>query len=149
VYGLQGTVVMCMDKIYSSTCQKREGRQGTECGWPTGSNRCRQATRAVRGKRGTPPRVWCGKCPPALPPFFYPSLRFVLFFLHFWLSRAPFFSLSLFFFFLFTSEWHSLILRAGSNRLLFVSRWQSSIPTVLCSLAPPSNKAPSQHRHTD
>jgi len=40
-------------------------------------------------------------------------------------------------------RWRSPILRAGSNRLLFVSRWQPSVPTVLCSLTPPSNKAPS------
>src|ERR1700677_4731264 len=86
-----------MDKIYSSTCKKREGRQGTEGGWPIGSNRggadfgdCRQATRAVRGRRGTSPRVGVVSAPPALQPFFYPSLRFVLFSLHFWSSRAPF-----------------------------------------------------------
>jgi len=32
MYGLRETVVVCMDKIYPSTMQKRESRQGTEWG---------------------------------------------------------------------------------------------------------------------
>lgn len=60
--------------------------------------------------------------------------------LFFRLSRAPFSSL----FFLFTPQWHSPFLRAGSsNPLLLVSRWPPSIPTVLCCLTSPStNKTP-------
>jgi hypothetical protein len=138
---------VCIDKIYSSTCKNERADKGRS-GWPIGSNRdCCQATRAVRGKRGTPPRVRCGKCTPALPAFTHsPSLRFVLFSLpFFWLSRAPFSHFHPLFFFLFISQWHSPILQAGSNRLLFVSRWQPSIPTTLCSLTPPSNKAPSHN----
>jgi hypothetical protein len=58
-----------------------------------------------------------------------------------WLSRAPFYPYPLF---LLPSipQWHSPILRAGSNRLLFVSRWQPSIPIVLCSLTLPLTKPP-------
>ena len=48
---------------------------------------------------------------------------------------------SLFFFFLFISQWHSSILRAGRNRLLFVSRWQASPHSSLLP-HPPYNKAP-------
>jgi hypothetical protein len=127
---------------------KKEDRQGTE--WPIGSNRegadlgdCRQATRAVRGRRGTSPHVGCGKCPPALPPFFTLSLlRFVLSPCIFWLSRAPFSHPHPLFLLPFTPQWHSPILRAGSNRLLFVSRWQPSIPIVLYSLTLPLTKPP-------
>ena len=75
-------------------------------------------------------------------------LRFALFFppCFFLVEQSSLFSPSpSFFFFLFIPQWRSLILQAGSNRLLFVSRWQ---PTVLCSLTPPSNKAPSHNTDT-
>jgi hypothetical protein len=61
-------------------------------------------------------------------------------------AELPFLTLTLFFFFLFITQ---LAQSYPASRLkstsLFVSRWQPSIPTALCSLTPPSNKAPSHN----
>jgi|SRR6266478_4411066 len=151
---LRGTIVVCMDKIYPSTRKKREGTVGK--GWCEvtdrfGSNRdgC-QATRAVRGRRGiVPSSLWqvpSGATAVLLPFLSFASLHYIL--CVFWLSRAPF-SHPLPSFLPLHPPVARLIPRAGSNPLLFVSRWPPSIPTVLCSLTLPVTKPLSRRRHSD
>lgn len=133
--------------------QKKRGQAGTECGRSeaTGKELALALAivvrrRAVRGRRGTSPRGPVWQVPSGATTFLltFPSFCSILpaFFL---VEQSSLFSL--FSFFLFISQWHSPFPRAGSN--LFVSRWQHSIPTALCSLIPPSNKAPLADRHTD
>jgi len=118
----------------------REGALSSKCNG-------RQATWVVRGRRGTSPRVCMWQEPSSATTFLFSFASLYSFLPAFLLvEQSSLFSPSpSFFFFLFIPRWHSPILQAGSNRLLFVSRWQ---PTVLCSLTPPSNKAPSHDTDT-
>jgi hypothetical protein len=139
----------CMDKIYYSTCNEREGRQGMER-WPIGSNRddhnlaltivVRQLGLCGEGVGHRLVRVlW--QVPSGASTFLlsFPSLCSILP-AFFWLSSAPFphsFSSS-------SSSPSGTVLSCEQAEIDFSLCPGGNLPpTVLCSLTPPYNKAPS------
>jgi hypothetical protein len=147
----RGPLLYAWIKIYSSTCKEREGRQGTECGGRS------EATLAIVVRRlglcgeGVGHRLVSGvEVPSGATTFLLPfaSLCSILP-AFFWLSRAPFsLPLPLFLLSLHPPVAQSYLASRLKSTSLCVPVATFHIPTVLCSLTLPSNKAPSHNTDT-